>query len=111
MKEFWLIIAFLSGTFSFAFGLAWIIPLLTARMEEMNHEQHNDNSYSSLGILDFFLILIDVIPIFWIIGFIAEAPDTMEAAINKWKEDSMIRICFWSFIGCTSITITSIFMI
>tara|TARA_B100001093_G_scaffold497625_1_gene544780 strand:- start:79 stop:414 length:336 start_codon:yes stop_codon:yes gene_type:complete len=111
MDKFWTIIAILSGTFSFAFGMAWLIPLGIARNEAMELDEQTDNVRTTFILFDFFLLIMDVIPIFWVITLLMDAPDTMKVTKEKWNEDKMIPICFWTFIGCISLTITSICMI
>ena len=80
-----------SGIFTFAFGLAWCIPLAAAGMEERESELKP----TVRDIADIWLILNDMIPIFLVVDLFRKAPEDYSAAKKKWKSDGMIRASFY----------------
>jgi hypothetical protein len=85
------VLLFLSGTFTFAFGLAWTLPLVTAGIEERKIEDQP----RFRGIADILLILNDMIPIFFIFDILRQAPEDYSAAKKQWKSEGMIRASFY----------------
>ena len=109
METALLITTLMGVTFSFAFGMAWFVPLVSARAEYLASDDIEKGlvKKSVFAVLDILLLLIDTIPIFWIISCFMDAPETMKAGIKRWKEEKMIRVCFWLFVGCVSLSIIS----
>ena len=91
MDETLIILACFTGIFTFAFGLAWSIPLVAAGMEERKAELKP----TVRDIADIWLILNDMIPIFLVIDLFRKAPEDYSAAKKKWKSDGMIRASFY----------------
>ena len=92
-----------SGVFTFAFGLAWLLPLVTAGQEQRTVSKGEVVT----TLLDIALLLLDYIPVFWIFRAIPEAPSAYRAARLEWNNNASLRISFWlsaislaTFVGC-----------
>lgn len=110
MNEILIVLLCFSGIFTFAFGLAWALPLFTAGMEERNKEV--ELKPRTRDFADILLVLNDMLPVFLIFDIFRQAPEDYSAAKRKWKEDSMVRVSFWIFLssGITCIAlITQLF--
>ncbi len=91
MEEIRIIILCFSGIFTFAFGLAWILPLFAAGQ----HDTKPSKDDFTTSILDLILILLDCIPVFWLFRAIPEAPSAYRAARETWRKEPSIRVMFW----------------
>lgn len=94
---------FIGGTLTFGFGLAWVIPLAAAGIEERKAQSDT----GPLALLDLILVLCDLLPIFLIFDFIKQAPEDYSAAKKQWKRESSIRIAFYSSLIAATITLLS----
>lgn len=106
MEQIRIIILCFGGIFTFAFGLAWIIPLSLAGQRE----SRCDKTSVTFGLLDLLLILLDCIPVFWLFRAIPEAPSAYRAVREAWKNEASIRIMFWLSFGSLAVTIGCCFL-
>ena len=111
-ESLYIVLVSFSAIFSFAFGLAWFIPMLKIEMPEFpseSQEAPKDSLSWWSFLIDQILILLDIIPIFWIyhliMGLIQTAytvPENVRVAQQTWKESPQIRNMFWAWIiSCT----------
>jgi ABC-type antimicrobial peptide transport system permease subunit len=106
MDELSIIIMFFGGIFTFAFGLAWFIPLVTACQKE-SEPTYGDTIFS---LLDLLLLLLDCIPLFWIFRDIPQAPSTYRLARETWRNQPTIRTMFWYSSISLVITLVAAFL-
>ncbi len=106
MEPLRIIILTFSGIFTFAYGLAWIVPLVAAAKQE------SESSYvgQTLRLLDLFLIILDCIPIFWLFRAIPSTPSAYRAARDAWLTQSSIRTSFWLSLAALTITLAGLFI-
>lgn len=83
-----------SGTFAFAYGMAWFLPLFFASSEESKKRRESGEVF---WIFDLLLIIFDCIPVFWITGTLT---DTQREARKLWHREKSIRSSFYTFVGC-----------
>lgn len=102
MQETATIILAFSGIFTFAFGMAWLFPLVAAHSK---HPKPPTRSDWLFGGMDLVLCLMDCIPVFWLIRAIPEAPSAYAEARRKWREEKSIRLCFYLFIISAATTV------
>ena len=92
-----------SGVLTFAFGLAWLLPLVTAGQEQRTASKGEVVT----TLLDVVMLLFDYIPVFWIFRAVPASPLAYRAARLEWKNNSSLRISFSlsaislaTFVGC-----------
>lgn len=90
-----------SGTFAFAFGMAWFFPLATARSEAKGADEASPDFFI---LLDLLLILADSVPVFWLFRISPDSADR-EAIRKAWREEKSIRESFYSFLVCLTISL------
>jgi hypothetical protein len=90
MDSAWLIVPILSGLLTFAFGLAWIIPMLQAG----DHGRPADASDIPFGLLDLLLVLLDFLPLFGLLRALPRLPAAHAAAREVWRSDPAVRRFF-----------------
>lgn len=83
-----------------AFAAAFMIPLASAGTEERAERGRSLRSrhvfFDVFGpLLDLVLPLVDSIPVFWLLRVIADTPDDVRAARQRWREEPTVRLCFW----------------
>lgn len=91
MEEVRIIMLCFAGSFTFAFGLGWIIPLCAACRKEKKPTRVD----IAASILDLIMILLDCIPVFWIFRAIPEAPSAYRASREAWRKEPYIWAMFW----------------
>jgi hypothetical protein len=91
MEQIRIITLCFGGIFTFAFGLAWIIPLFVAGQKDTKPSRVDITT----GVLDIILIILDCIPVFWLFRAIPEAPSAYKAAREAWTKEPSIRAMFW----------------
>ena len=101
------VIGILAATFSFAFGMAWFLPLAIAA--EKHREQSDQSEYAIAG-LDLLLLVLDCIPIFWAFRAVSEDPSMCSEARKKWAEDRTVRGMFYAFCVSLGIAIFCLFI-
>ena len=99
------ILAF-GGIFTFAFGMAWFLPLSAARSEQAEPPSKGDWIF---GGADLILILLDCFPLFWLFRAIPEIPSTYTAARDKWRKEPSIRGCFYAWLISLTVTVVAAF--
>lgn len=88
--------AVFAGSFILAFSFPLAIAGAEERCERLENLKKSRDALDALGpLLDIWLIMEDVIPVFWILRLLRNAPDDTRAAIKKWREEPAIRLCFW----------------
>lgn len=107
MNEILIIALCFSGVFTFAFGLAWFLPLFATGMEERSKEIKEESIFK--GLVDILLVLGDMIPIFLLFDMFKQAPEGYSAAKRKWREERTIRSCFCIFclLGISTIVLAN----
>ena len=100
-----IIILCFGGIFTFAFGLAWIMPMVIAGQDQSERKK----SDVAWGLMDLILILLDCFPIFWLFRAIPEAPSAYRAARETWKKETSIRTMFWLSTGSLLVTLGACF--
>jgi hypothetical protein len=88
------------GLFTIAFVAGFAVPLAAAgaeaRIERAAHMKERGSALELVGpIIDLWLLIQDAIPVFWLFRLVSEAPDDVRAAKKHWREESMVRWCFW----------------
>ena len=102
------ITACFSGIFSFAFGMAWSLPLMAAHSEQKSVSCNGNKRDVVFGGLDFLLVIFDCIPLFWLFRAISETPSAYKAVRDKWKSEASIRWSFKAFLVCIALFASSI---
>jgi len=105
MEELLIVILFFSGVLTFAFGLAWMIPLFTS----MHKNESATSVDAAMTILDLILMLFDCIPFFWIIRAIPEAPSAYRSARETWRQNATVRSMFWFSAASFSVFLSVLF--
>lgn len=95
------IIAF-CGMFTFAFGMAWILPLFTAHANITKDRSDTDIVFPLLDVL---LMTMDCIPLFWLVRIKPLSCEWREAARQVWSEEPSVRNCFYGFLVSVSLII------
>lgn len=103
METIRLILLSFGGIFTFAFGLAWILPLMIAGQEELAKKKGSE----VVLFMDLLLLAFDCIPIFWAFRALSEAPSTLREARALWKSERSIRSMFWLSMIALTVTILS----
>lgn len=106
MEEFRIILLCFGAVFTFALGLAWLIPLVIAGHKGLKPTEHDE----SLAIFDMLLLLFDSIPIFWLFRAIPQAPSAYRSIRQTWKKEASIRNMFWLWSATLASTIGAIFI-
>lgn len=99
------VIGIFAGLFTFAFGMAWAMPLFAARTEQAQPASKSDWTFAGW---DLILILLDCVPIFWLFRAVPEIPSTYTAARDKWRSESSIRGCFYAWLVSLTVTVVAI---
>ena len=95
-----------SAIFFFALSLAWFTPLIIEANKEALFEkgfQDSSEPRGNLGILDWLLLAMECIPVFWVISLLQKwilKEDSLNvkgsvAAKEKWKSERSIRVSFY----------------
>jgi hypothetical protein len=101
MEELRTVILSFGGIFTFAFGLAWILPLATAGRKEAKLKRDD----AAFALLDLLLMAFDCIPFFWLFRAIPETPSAYRAARQAWRSQPTIRSMFWLSAAALVVTI------
>lgn len=102
MDKFIIVVLSFGGIFTFAFGMAWFLPLFAARTEEAEPPTKKDWVF---GGADLILLLLDCFAIFWHFRAIPEIPSTYTAARNKWRQEPGVRGCFYAWLISLTVTV------
>ena len=84
-----------SGIFAFAFGMAWFLPLASARSNIVEETPKRDVVFP---LLDIVLMLFDCIPFFWFFRVLPTSSAAHQEVRRLWKEEESIRNSFYSFV-------------
>jgi hypothetical protein len=106
MEEIRIITLCFAGIFTFAFGLAWILPLIAAGQEDTKPSRDD----IATSIADLILILLDCIPVFWLFRAIPEAPSAYRAARETWRKEPSIRAMFWLSGASLVVTVVALYI-
>ena len=101
MHPFVTVAFILQITLGLAFACGFFIPLAV----EVNQERDRRLAASRpkgqpeiidarFAVLDFLLLALDSIPVFWLLRLTSRAPGDAKAAQLKWRSDPSIRLCF-----------------
>ena len=105
MQTLPLIIFIHAAIFTFAFGLAWFLPLFAVQKDHDDRPKRERDWVIAWA--DVFLIIMDCFPVFWLFRAIPEVPSTYTAAREKWRKEASIRGCFYASLVALSIAIGS----
>ena len=92
-----------AGLFCVAFGAGWLVPLFVVAKDSTGEDFEVS---SSAVILDIFAVLLDWIPMFWLLDNLvstARSEESREAIIHEWRSNSSLRFCFFSWLVCGSV--------
>ena len=106
MQTIPLIIFIHAAIFTFAFGLAWFLPLFGVREDHDVKPPKRERDWV-FAWADVFLIIMDCFPLFWLFRAIPEVPSTYTAARKKWSKEASIRGCFYASLVSLSLAIVS----
>lgn len=101
------VIGILAAAFSFAFGMAWFLPLAIAADKLRKNPDQSEYAIAGLGLL---LLVLDCIPVFWIFRAVSETPTMCSEAQKKWAEDRCVRRMFYAFCVSLGIAIFCLFI-
>lgn len=101
-----LIIFIHAAIFTFAFGLAWFLPLIAVREDHDVSPTKRERDWV-IAWADVLLIIMDCFPVFWLFRAIPEVPSTYTAAREKWRKEAGIRWCFYASLVSVSIAVVS----
>ena len=96
-----IVILTFSGIFTFAFGLAWFLPLVAARTDY--GKQVPTKADMLMSGADLLLVLLDCIPFFWFFRALPEIPDACTEVRKRWREEASIRSCFYTWLVCLTV--------
>ena len=82
------------GIFVFAFWLGWFMPLITIHMNDQKERQPD----FTLSILDITLMLLDCIPVFWLIRVLPTSINGIEKVKMEWSANKSVRVSFYLFL-------------
>ena len=107
MQSAWLIVPILSGILTFAFGLAWAIPMLQAG----DRGRLADARDLPFGLIDLLLVLLDFLPIFGLLRALPRLPAAHAAARALWRSDPAVRRFFRLSLASATIFAASLFLL
>jgi hypothetical protein len=107
VQSAWLIVPILSGILTFAFGLAWAIPMLQAG----DRGRPADARDLHFGLLDLLLVLLDFLPIFGPLRALPRLPAAHAAAREVWRSDPAVRRFFRLSLASATIFAASLFLL
>jgi hypothetical protein len=100
--------AIFTGIFTFAFGMAWLMPLAVTSVEQRKKQPARSDTL--LAVLDLVLMITEFIPVFWLFRAIPAAPSTYRAVRTKWAAEKSIRFFFYAFLACAVATVALFFL-
>lgn len=103
MEELRIVILCLGVIFTFAFGLAWILPLTTAGQKEAKPTKVD----AAFSLVDLLLVFLDCFPLFWLFRAVPETPSAYRAAREAWRSQSSIRVMFWLSVIALTVTVVT----
>lgn len=107
MDEIFFIILCFFSIFTFAFAMAWILPLIIAHSEQ-KIGSNGDKQDVVFGCLDILFIFFDCFPLFWLFRAIPETPSAYKAVRDKWRSEASIRWSFKAFLVCVALCTISV---
>jgi hypothetical protein len=107
MQTVFIVIIAFSGIFTFAFGMAALMPLLAAREEAQRKMDGRDWTFAGLDLL---LVLLDQLPFFSLARAIPALPADIAAMRRKWREEPSIRGCFIAFLISLVVLVVAAFL-
>jgi hypothetical protein len=97
VKNLPIILVAFSGMFTFAFGMACLMPLATADAEKQ--AQRKPGKYEwGYHLLDTLAMIAHCLPVFSLMRLINELPGMIIEAREKWRQDATVRGCFYAFV-------------
>lgn len=105
MHTFFGLILCFTVSFGFAFGMAWMLPLVAAGVDHRKAAAVTRVD-TFFGLVDVILLIMDCIPFFWVFRSLSETPSACGAARKKWQEESSIRWSFHLFLICMVTTLS-----
>jgi len=96
MHAFLLISGILASTLAFAFLMGAAAPLMIAADEELEARFGPGQGRGLLQMLDMLLLLFACLPVLSIFVGVANAPEDVRAARQKWKSEPMLRRLFYA---------------
>lgn len=106
MDGAWLIIPIFSGVLSFAFAMAWTIPLMQAG-EKACPSESTDLRF---GFFDLILVVLDCIPFLAMLRGLTRLPAAHTAARELWHSDPSVRKLFRLFLASGTVFMGSMIL-
>ncbi len=99
-----------SAIFTFAFGMAWFMPLVAARKAAVRNDEAtaHDTVFTAADIL---LLIMDCFPFFWIfrtVGKLPELPSTAREVREIWRAEPSIRRMFRAWLVSLGVLLLTI---
>ncbi|WAC21425.1 hypothetical protein OVA24_08500 [Luteolibacter sp. SL250] len=98
-----------SAIFTFAFGMAWFMPLVAAR-NEVRKEEATAHDTILTG-ADILLLIMDCFPFFWIfrtVGKLPELPAAAREVREIWQAEPSIRRMFHAWLVSLGVLLLTI---